>query len=109
MPFCQVRFPLSEVIPKGFKSFDYKWKHSSGATGTSVVYCYSRADFEKILEYWNRFPDWKYIPEPVKEESSMPKNRPDLTKLHIVSFDKSALVAIVVVSLAYVVGSYLSH
>lgn len=40
--------------------FEYHWKHFGGEEGISVVWCHTEADLLKLLNFWNRAPEWKY-------------------------------------------------
>ncbi len=58
-------FKKNEAGAENFKQFDYfvynKWTDSRG--GPCVVYCLNETEFDQLLKWWSRTPEWSYAPD----------------------------------------------
>jgi len=52
-----------EAVEVGFKQYSYKWEHIMGMTsGMHSIFCSSKSDLIKLINYWNRQADNPALP-----------------------------------------------
>ena len=53
-------FDKEDAKELGLKPFGYEIGHLGKVVCLDSVYCRSKKDFEKLLEYWSRDTKWNY-------------------------------------------------
>lgn len=47
---------------EGYTKFTYKWTYK-GKPGLSDIYCKNKDQFNQLLKFWSKTPNWEFVVE----------------------------------------------